>query len=106
MSITRRRRSNTFDAFPFPFNFNHSLFSFPPCPSSSLSFPSDTSSARVDWRENSRSEAHVFKANLPGMRKEEVLSRLPDNAKMDQVKAAMENGVLTVTVPKEEVKKP
>jgi HSP20 family protein len=32
--------------------------------------------------------------------------RLPENAKMDQVKANMENGVLTVTVPKEEVKKP
>ncbi|KAG5053010.1 hypothetical protein AAZX31_02G237000 [Glycine max] len=32
--------------------------------------------------------------------------RLPENAKMDQVKAAMENGVLTVTVPKEEQKKP
>ncbi|KAJ1389168.1 HSP20-like chaperone [Sesbania bispinosa] len=31
--------------------------------------------------------------------------RLPENAKMDQVKAAMENGVLTVTVPKEEEKK-
>jgi HSP20 family protein len=25
---------------------------------------------------------------------------------MDQVKASMENGVLTVTVPKEEIKKP
>ncbi|KAL8525877.1 hypothetical protein ACS0TY_015203 [Phlomoides rotata] len=32
--------------------------------------------------------------------------RLPKNAKLDEVKAAMENGVLTVTVPKEEVKKP
>lgn len=32
--------------------------------------------------------------------------RLPENAKMDHVKASMENGVLTVTVPKEEVKKP
>nr|XP_043625608.1 17.3 kDa class I heat shock protein-like [Erigeron canadensis] len=31
---------------------------------------------------------------------------LPENAKLDQVKAAMENGVLTITVPKEEVKKP
>ncbi|KAL6581029.1 hypothetical protein OROMI_006952 [Orobanche minor] len=32
--------------------------------------------------------------------------RLPKNAKLDQVKATMENGVLTVMVPKEEVKKP
>ncbi|RWR97321.1 class I heat shock protein [Cinnamomum micranthum f. kanehirae] len=32
--------------------------------------------------------------------------RLPENAKVDEVKAAMENGVLTVTVPKEQVKKP
>ena len=32
--------------------------------------------------------------------------RLPENAKMDQIKAAMDNGVLTVTVPKEELKKP
>uniref|UniRef100_A0A6N2NC77 SHSP domain-containing protein n=1 Tax=Salix viminalis TaxID=40686 RepID=A0A6N2NC77_SALVM len=32
--------------------------------------------------------------------------RLPDNAKMDQIKATMENGVLTVIVPKEEEKKP
>ncbi|KAJ6671649.1 HEAT-SHOCK PROTEIN 20 FAMILY MEMBER [Salix viminalis] len=31
---------------------------------------------------------------------------LPGNAKMDQIKACMENGVLTVTVPKEVVKKP
>ncbi|KAL2536709.1 17.6 kDa class I heat shock protein 3 [Forsythia ovata] len=32
--------------------------------------------------------------------------RLPKNAKTDQVKASIENGVLTVTMPKEEVKKP
>ena len=32
--------------------------------------------------------------------------RLPENAKMDQIKASMENGVLIVTVPKVEVKKP
>ena len=31
--------------------------------------------------------------------------RLPENAKAHEVKASMENGVLTVTVPKEEVKK-
>ncbi|XP_040992166.1 17.5 kDa class I heat shock protein-like [Juglans microcarpa x Juglans regia] len=32
--------------------------------------------------------------------------RLPENAKMNEIKATMENGVLTVTIPKEEVKKP
>jgi len=32
--------------------------------------------------------------------------RLPENAKMEEIKAAMENGVLTVTVPKEEENKP
>ena len=31
--------------------------------------------------------------------------RLPENAKLDQIKASMENGVLRVTVPKAEVKK-
>ncbi|CAI9288059.1 unnamed protein product [Lactuca saligna] len=31
--------------------------------------------------------------------------RLPENAKVDEMKASMENGVLTVTVPKQEVKK-
>lgn len=32
--------------------------------------------------------------------------RLPDNAKVDQVKAHMQNGELIVTIPKQEVKKP
>ncbi|XP_062195250.1 16.6 kDa heat shock protein-like [Phragmites australis] len=98
---------------------------------------------RVDWKETPG--AHVFRADLPGVRKEEakvevedgnvlVISgerareeagkdgvwrhverssgkfqrrfRLPRNAKVDHVHASMENGVLTVTVPKEEVKKP
>lgn len=98
---------------------------------------------RIDWKETP--EAHIFKADLPGLNKEEVKVeveegrilqisgerskeqedkndkwhciersigkflrkfRLPKNAKMDQVKASMENGVLTVTVPKEEEKKP
>ncbi|XP_052178108.1 17.3 kDa class I heat shock protein-like [Diospyros lotus] len=98
---------------------------------------------RVDWKETP--EAHVFKADVPGLKKEEVKVeveddtvlqirgernvekeekndawhrverssgkflrrfRLPGNAKMDEVKASMENGVLTVTIPKEEIKKP
>ncbi|XP_073298425.1 17.3 kDa class I heat shock protein-like [Primulina huaijiensis] len=99
--------------------------------------------ARIDWKETP--EAHVFKADLPGLNKEEVKVeveeggvlkisgersrekeekndkwhrverssgkflrsfRLPEGAKVEEIKAAMENGVLTVTVPKEEIKKP
>ncbi|KAG0543061.1 hypothetical protein BDA96_02G157300 [Sorghum bicolor] len=86
--------------------------------------------ARIDWKETP--EAHVFKADLPGVKKEEVKvevedgnvlvisgqrSRekedkndkrfaLPENAKTEEVKAGLENGVLTVTVPKAEEKKP
>lgn len=86
----------------------------------------------------------MFKADLPGLKKEEVkvvvedgrvlqissergkekvekndtwhrmersgkflrLFRLPENAKVDQMKASLWNGVLTVTVPKEEIKRP
>ncbi|KAK4480240.1 hypothetical protein RD792_013304 [Penstemon davidsonii] len=99
--------------------------------------------ARIDWKETP--EAHVFKADVPGLKKEEVKVevedgnilqisgerskeqeekndkwhrierssgkflrrfRLPENAKLEEIKANMENGVLTVTVPKQEVKKP
>ncbi|KAI3842389.1 hypothetical protein MKW92_047548 [Papaver armeniacum] len=98
---------------------------------------------RVDWKETP--EAHIFRADLPGVKKEEVKVeveegrvlqisgersreseekndkwhrverssgkflrrfRLPENAKMEEVKATMENGVLTVCVPKVEQKKP
>ncbi|GMY14441.1 class I heat shock protein-like [Fagus crenata] len=99
--------------------------------------------AQVDWKETP--EAHVFKADLPGLKKEEVkveveegrvlqisgersvekedkndkyhrvergrgkfLRRffLPQNAKVDEVKASMDNGVLTVTIPKVPEPKP
>ncbi|KAL6200334.1 hypothetical protein ACLB2K_030116 [Fragaria x ananassa] len=118
-----------------------------PFPSSSLStFPRENSAfvnTRIDWKETP--EAHVFKADIPGLKKEEVKVeieddrvlqisgerkiekedkndtwhrverssgkfsrrfRLPENAKVDEIKAAMENGVLSVTVPKVDVKKP
>ncbi|XP_022746197.1 17.5 kDa class I heat shock protein-like [Durio zibethinus] len=97
--------------------------------------------ANLDWKETP--EAHVFKADLPGLKKNEVKVevedgrvlciraeknmekevksetwhrverssgvfvrrfRLPENAKVYQLTAYLENGVLTVTVPKEEAK--
>ncbi|KAL8516308.1 hypothetical protein ACS0TY_014824 [Phlomoides rotata] len=142
-SFFGNRRSNVFDPFSldiwdpsegFPFSSN-----FP----SSAQETTAVANARIDWKETP--EAHLFKVDLPGLKKEEVKVeveggsvlqisgerrkeqeekndkwhrverssgkflrrfRLPENAKLDEVKAAMENGVLTVTVPKEEVKKP
>ncbi|KAL5973509.1 hypothetical protein ACLOJK_030160 [Asimina triloba] len=140
-------RTNVFDPFsldvwdPFDdFSFNISL------PSSSSDVARETSqfaNTQIDWKETP--EAHVFKADLPGLKKEEVKLeveegrvlqisgersrekeekedkwhrverssgkfmrrfRLPDNAKVEGIKANMENGVLTVTVPKEEEKRP
>ncbi|XP_050380562.1 class I heat shock protein-like [Argentina anserina] len=32
--------------------------------------------------------------------------KLPENSKIDEIQASMENGVLTVTIPKQEVPKP
>ncbi|XP_014510277.1 18.5 kDa class I heat shock protein-like [Vigna radiata var. radiata] len=134
-SLLGGRRSNVFD--PFSLDVWDPFKDFP--------FPENSAfvSTRVDWKETP--EAHVFKAEIPGLKKEEVKVeieddkvlqisgerniekedkndrwhrverssgkflrrfRLPENAKMDEVKASMENGVLTVTVPKEDVKKP
>ncbi|BAB64125.1 putative heat shock protein [Oryza sativa Japonica Group] len=136
------RRSNVFDPFadfwdPFDGVFRSLV------PATSDRDTAAFANARVDWKETP--ESHVFKADLPGVKKEEVKVeveegnvlvisgqrskekedkndkwhrverssgqfmrrfRLPENAKVDQVKASMENGVLTVTVPKAEVKKP
>ncbi|KAH1108996.1 hypothetical protein J1N35_012764 [Gossypium stocksii] len=134
-----RRSNNVFD--PFSLDVWDPLEDFP------VSTRSPETSAFVDARFDRREtpEAHVFKADVPGLKKEEVKVeveddrvlqisgernvekedkndtwhrlerssgkfmrrfRLPENVKIDQVKASMENGVLTVTVPKMEVKKP
>ncbi|GMY10849.1 Class I heat shock protein [Fagus crenata] len=139
------RRTNIFDPFsldmwdPFDGVFTSALANVPASARETSAF----ANTRIDWKETP--EAHVFKADLPGLKKEEVKVeveegrvlqisgerskeqeeknekwhrverssgkflrrfRLPDNAKIDEVKACMENGVLTVTVPKEEEKKP
>nr|XP_043632744.1 18.5 kDa class I heat shock protein-like [Erigeron canadensis] len=129
-----------FDGFPFPFPTNNNFNSLANRVGSSET--SSFASANIDWKETP--DAHVFKADVPGLKKEEVKVqveddrvlqisgernkeseekgdtwhrverssgkfmrrfKLPENAKVDEVKAAMENGVLTVTVPKIEVKK-
>ncbi|PWZ29875.1 class I heat shock protein 1 [Zea mays] len=139
------RRSNVFDPFSMDLwdPFDTMFRSIVPSAVSTNSGTATFASARIDWKETP--EAHVFKADLPGVKKEEVKVevedgnvlvisgqrsrekedkddkwhrverssgqfvrrfRLPENAKMDQVKAGLENGVLTVTVPKAEEKKP
>ncbi|WP_168407686.1 Hsp26/alpha crystallin family protein, partial [Acinetobacter indicus] len=136
-------RSNIFN--PFSLDLFDPFQGFPFL-GGALSQRSDDTSAfantRIDWKETP--EAHLFKADLPGVKKEEVKVevedgrilkisgerrkekeektdtwhrverssgkflrrfRLPENAKVEEVKAGLENGVLTVTVPKVEVKK-
>ncbi|XP_068636136.1 18.1 kDa class I heat shock protein-like [Aristolochia californica] len=138
-------RTNVFDPFSHDVWDPLQGFPFNTLATSGSSLSNETSqlaNTRIDWKETP--EAHIFKADLPGLKKEEVKVeveegrvlqisgerskekeekndkwhrverssgkflrrfRLPENAKVDQVKAAIENGVLTVTVPKEEVKK-
>ncbi|XP_042486498.1 17.8 kDa class I heat shock protein-like [Macadamia integrifolia] len=138
-SIFNGRRTNIFDPFSLDIWDPFMDFPRPQLASETVAFVN----ARVDWKETP--EAHILKADLPGVKKEEVKVeveegkvlqisgekskekeekndkwhrverssgkflrrfRLPENAKVDKVKATMENGVLTVTVPKEELKKP
>ncbi|GLJ26919.1 hypothetical protein SUGI_0526830 [Cryptomeria japonica] len=124
------RRSNVSD--PFSLDVWDPLGAF-----NSSEFARDAAAVvntQIDWKETDN--AHIFKADLPGLKKEEVkievedgrilqisgerskeeeqnnekyhrversrgkfLRRfqLPENAKVEEVKAAMENGVLTVT---------
>ncbi|KAL5747839.1 hypothetical protein ACOSQ2_025136 [Xanthoceras sorbifolium] len=150
-SIFGGRRTNVFDPFSLdvwdPFDGFFTSSALTNNNNSNMPISARETSAfantRIDWKETP--EAHVFKADLPGLKKEEVKVevdegrilqisgersreledkndkwhrverssgkflrrfRLPENVKMDQVKASMENGVLTVTVPKQEEKKP
>lgn len=141
------RRSNIFD--PFSLDLWDPFDGFPTSTTLANNVPSSAletsafANARIDWKETP--EAHIFKVDVPGIKKEEVKVeveegrilqisgersreqeekndqwhrmerssgkflrrfRLPENVKMGDIKAAMENGVLTVTVPKEEEKKP
>ncbi|KAF0911565.1 hypothetical protein E2562_011191 [Oryza meyeriana var. granulata] len=111
-------------------------------PAGALGMPSPFSTASMDWKETPT--AHVFMADLPGVRKEEVkveveeekvlkisgqraraaeekgdrwhrversserfvrTVRLPPNANTDGVHAALDNGVLTITIPKDNDRK-
>jgi HSP20 family protein len=122
------RRSSDFDPwavdiwdpfidFPFPSSLSNVFREL------NLGFSSVNS--RLDWSETRN--AHVLKAALPAFANEDVLVelqdervlqistdsgsfmtkfKLPENAKIEQLKAFMSNGVLTVTVPKEEASRP
>ncbi|TKY46399.1 18.5 kDa class I heat shock protein [Spatholobus suberectus] len=136
-------RSNLLD--PFTLDVWDPFKDFPFSNSLATSFSGENSAfvnTRIDWKETP--EAHVFKADVPGLKKEELKVevvddrvllisgernvekedkndtwhrverssgkfmrrfKLPENAKIDQINASIENGVLTVTVPKMEVKK-
>ncbi|KAI3989703.1 hypothetical protein MKX01_009195 [Papaver californicum] len=147
-SFFSNQRSNVFDPFSLdiwdPFQgFPFSTGALTGQQGGGSDETSQLANTRIDWKETP--DAHVFRADLPGVKKEEVKVeveegrvlqisgersreseekndkwhrverssgkflrrfRLPENTRMDQVKASMENGVLTVCVPKVEQKKP
>ncbi|KAH7542353.1 hypothetical protein FEM48_Zijuj02G0064400 [Ziziphus jujuba var. spinosa] len=120
-----RRGLDLYD--PYSFDLWDPFLDFPITPSRILpEFNFGTSvNSRIDWKETQT--AHVLKAVLPGFGNEDVLVelqdervlqistdsgnfmtrfKLPDNAKIEGLKASMNYGVLTVTVPKEESRSP
>lgn len=148
----RRPSSSLFDSSIFdPFSWDPFPHPFSLLPSHDLDAPfrqlyrdaSSVANTQVDWKETP--DAHIFKADLPGLNKEEIKVqvedgnvlcisgqrskeethkddnwhriershgsflrkfRLPENAKPDDMKAQVENGVLTITVPKVQQPKP
>nr|GMD19908.1 17.5 kDa class I heat shock protein [Ipomoea batatas] len=147
MSLIRRlfggRRNDAVSTDPVSLDIWDPFREFSSFPISASGEAAAIVNTRLDWKETP--EAHVFTAEVPGVKKEEVKIeieddrilqicgqrkvekeekndrwhrmerssgkfmrrfRLPENVKMDEIKASMENGVLTITVPKIEVKKP
>ena len=49
---------------------------------------------------------HVAERGTPGKRNFSREIELPENVKVDQIKAQVENGVLTIVVPKDTTPKP
>ncbi|KAH7404819.1 hypothetical protein KP509_15G044800 [Ceratopteris richardii] len=130
------RGDDSFDSLFDPFFFHSPFLGFPEHSAYARDMAA-VANTQVDWKETS--DSHVFKANLPGLSKEDVKVlvedgrvlqisgqrkeeesssgdkwhrieraegsflrrfRLPNNANIEEVKADMKNGVLTVTVPK------
>lgn len=135
------RSNSLWDMIPDPVQ-TMSIFFDESSPASSFARDARAvASTNVDWKETATE--HIFKADLPGLKKEEikvqvedgrVLSisgqrskeevqksdtwhrversrgqfmrkfKLPDNANLDHVTAKVDDGVLTITVPKVEAK--
>uniref|UniRef100_A0A803M3Q1 SHSP domain-containing protein n=1 Tax=Chenopodium quinoa TaxID=63459 RepID=A0A803M3Q1_CHEQI len=106
-SFFGNRRSNVFD--PFSLDLFDPFHDFPLNNNTSRSLTStggDTDTAafvntRIDWKETP--EAHISGERN---REQEEKNDKWHRVKMEEIKANMENGVLTVTVPKVEEKKP
>ncbi|KAM5583456.1 18.2 kDa class I heat shock protein-like [Rosa sericea] len=123
------RRSSDFD--PWALDLWDPFLDFPLFPSSlsnvfhELNPGFSSVNSRLDWSETR--SVHVLKAALPAFANEDVLVelqedrvlqistdsgsfmtkiKLPENAKIEELKAFMSNGVVTVTVPKVEADRP
>ncbi|PKU75764.1 18.1 kDa class I heat shock protein-like [Dendrobium catenatum] len=59
-----------------------------------------------EWKREQEEKTHRWLLHERGNGKFLRRFPLPENVKVDQAKASMKNGVLSVIVPKEEVKKP
>ncbi|CAI9772954.1 unnamed protein product [Fraxinus pennsylvanica] len=114
-SFFGNRRSNVFDPFsldiwdPFEdFPFSSSVANVPSSARETSAFANARGVLQISGERSKEQEEKNDKWHRVERSSGKYLRRfrLPENAKTDQVKASMENGVHTVTVPMEEVKKP